>query len=39
DADAALAASLFHYAELSIGDLKDALAAEGITVRREAVPV
>ncbi len=35
DADAALAASLFHYAELSIGELKDALAAAGITVRRE----
>ncbi len=39
DADAALAASLFHYAELSIGDLKDALAADGIVVRRETVPV
>jgi len=39
DADAALAASLFHYAELAIGDLKDALAREGIVVRRDAVPV
>jgi len=39
DADAALAASLFHYAELSIGDLKDALAAEGIVVRRDPVRV
>jgi cyclase len=39
DADAALAASLFHYAELSIADLKDALAAEGIVVRREAAPI
>jgi len=39
DADAALAASLFHYGELSIGDLKDALAADGIVVRRETVPV
>jgi cyclase len=39
DADAALAASLFHYAELAIGDLKDALAREGIIVRRDAVPV
>jgi imidazole glycerol-phosphate synthase subunit HisF len=38
DADAALAASLFHYAELSIADLKDALAAEGIVVRREPLP-
>ena len=39
DADAALAASLFHYAELTIADLKDALAAEGIVVRREVVTV
>lgn len=39
DADAALAASLFHYAELAIGDLKEALAAEGIVVRREVVTV
>jgi imidazole glycerol-phosphate synthase subunit HisF len=39
DADAALAASLFHYAELSIGDLKNELAAAGIVVRREPVPV
>ncbi len=39
DADAALAASLFHYAELAIADLKDALAAAGIVVRRDPVPV
>ncbi len=39
DADAALAASLFHYAELAIGDLKDALAREGIVVRRDTVAV
>ncbi|HEY4440493.1 MAG TPA: imidazole glycerol phosphate synthase subunit HisF [Candidatus Elarobacter sp.] len=39
DADAALAASLFHYAELAIRDLKDALAAEGIVVRRDQVAV
>ena len=39
DADAALAASLFHYAELAIDDLKDALAREGIVVRRDAVAV
>jgi cyclase len=39
DADAALAASLFHYAELAIGDLKDALAAQGIVVRRDTVTV
>jgi cyclase len=38
-ADAALAASLFHYAELPISDLKDALAAEGIVVRRDPVSV
>jgi imidazole glycerol-phosphate synthase subunit HisF len=39
DADAALAASLFHYAELAISDLKDALAGEGIVVRRDTVAV
>ncbi|HEX3463137.1 MAG TPA: imidazole glycerol phosphate synthase subunit HisF [Candidatus Elarobacter sp.] len=39
DADAALAASLFHYGELAIADLKDALAAEGIVVRRDPVAV
>ena len=39
DADAALAASLFHYAELTIADLKDALATAGVVVRREAVAV
>ncbi|HEV3087479.1 MAG TPA: imidazole glycerol phosphate synthase subunit HisF [Candidatus Elarobacter sp.] len=39
DADAALAASLFHYAELAIADLKDALAGAGIVVRREEVAV
>jgi cyclase len=39
DADAALAASLFHYAELAITDLKDALAAAGIVVRRDVVVV
>jgi imidazole glycerol-phosphate synthase subunit HisF len=38
-ADAALAASLFHYAELSIGSLKTELAAAGIAVRREELPV
>lgn len=32
-ADAALAASLFHYGELSIGRVKDYLRQEGITVR------
>jgi cyclase len=33
-ADAALAASLFHYKELEICDLKDYLAGCGISVRR-----
>lgn len=32
-ADAALAASLFHYGELTVPDLKRALAAEGVPVR------
>lgn len=34
DADAALAASLFHYRELEISDLKDYLDKNGISVRR-----
>ena len=33
-ADAALAASLFHYKELEIMDLKNYLADRGISVRR-----
>lgn len=33
-ADAALAASLFHYKELEIMDLKEYLAAKGVSVRR-----
>lgn len=38
NADAGLAASIFHYGELSIGDVKEALAAAGIAVRpRERV--
>jgi len=28
-----LAASVFHFRELTIGQVKDAMAAEGITVR------
>ena len=32
--DAGLAASIFHFDEVSISDLKDAMAAEGIPVRR-----
>ena len=34
DIDAGLAASIFHFGEVTIGDLKAALAAEGINVRR-----
>ena len=34
-AAAALAASLFHYGELRVGEVKDFLAARGIPVRRE----
>ena len=33
-ADAALAASIFHYGEISIGELKAQLAEQGIAVRR-----
>ncbi|ADD43640.1 imidazole glycerol phosphate synthase subunit HisF [Stackebrandtia nassauensis] len=33
-ADAVLAASVFHFGQLSIGEVKDALAASGATVRR-----
>ncbi|MDR1134792.1 MAG: imidazole glycerol phosphate synthase subunit HisF [Clostridiales Family XIII bacterium] len=33
DADAALAASIFHYGELSVGDVKKALAETGVPVR------
>ena len=33
-ADAALAASLFHYKELEISQVKDYLADKGISVRR-----
>ena len=33
-ADAVLAASLFHFGEIKIGDLKDYLEAEGIPVRK-----
>jgi cyclase len=32
-ADAVLAASVFHFRQLTIGQVKQALAAEGITVR------
>ena len=33
-ADAALAASVFHFGEISIGELKNSLAASGLAVRR-----
>ena len=33
-ADAALAASVFHFGEISIPDLKEYLRGEGISVRR-----
>ena len=33
-ADAALAASLFHFKELSIGDVKEYLSGKGVSVRR-----
>ena len=33
-ADAALAASIFHYGEYTVGDLKDFLARQGMAVRR-----
>ena len=34
DIDAGLAASIFHFGEVSIDELKAALAAEGVHVRR-----
>ncbi len=34
DADAALAASIFHYGTYTVGDLKQFLAAKGVPVRR-----
>ncbi len=33
-ADAALAASVFHYGEMSLSDLKDYLESQGVTVRK-----
>jgi cyclase len=32
-ADAVLAASVFHFRELTVGEVKDALRAAGLTVR------
>jgi cyclase len=34
EADAALAASIFHYGTYTVADLKQHLAAEGVPVRR-----
>ena len=34
DADAALAASIFHYGAYTVGDLKQFLAAHGIPIRQ-----
>ena len=34
DADAALAASIFHYGTYTVDDLKQFLAAKGISIRR-----
>lgn len=39
DADAALAASLFHYGELTVPEVKEYLRGEGIPVRTEGAPV
>ena len=36
EADAALAASIFHYGTCTVGDLKEYLAQRGIPVRRTA---
>lgn len=36
DATAALAASLFHYGELTIGEVKDYLSARGINIRKNS---
>ncbi len=36
-ADAALAASLFHYRELSVVEVKDYLAEQGVPVRHDVV--
>jgi hypothetical protein len=38
-ADAALAASLFHYGELDIGDLKMHLHRNGVPVRLPSPPI
>lgn len=37
-ADAALAASLFHYGELSVGEVKDYLSYRNIPVRKKTMP-
>jgi cyclase len=37
-ADAVLAASIFHFGEFSVGQVKDAMAAAGIAVRPVHAP-
>lgn len=37
EADAALAASIFHYGQHTVADVKNALEAKGVSVRRSAV--
>lgn len=37
EADAALAASIFHYGEHTVGEVKDNLASKGVPVRRSVV--
>jgi cyclase len=37
-ADAVLAASIFHFGEFSVGQVKDAMAAAGIAVRPVLAP-
>lgn len=37
EADAALAASIFHYGEHTVGEVKDMLASKGVPVRRSVV--
>jgi cyclase len=38
-ADAVLAASVFHFGDLTVGAVKDALAREGVEVRRARRPM
>jgi cyclase len=38
-ADAVLAASVFHYRQVSIGEVKQSLSAAGLPIRRATPPV